>query len=160
MSYQYFLKVDGILGEATAVTHKDEIEIMSFSWGVSNASTPSATGGRAGTPQFSDLALAGSFGKAGPKLMHACASGQNIKTATLSGMLSAGSAKPVDALRIVFTDVLISQFNLAGSSGDLPGESVSIAYGKVQVQYLSVNAKGAVGAPVTAGWDLRRNVAA
>jgi len=30
----YFLKLDGIPGESTDAKHKDEIELVSFSWGV------------------------------------------------------------------------------------------------------------------------------
>ena len=32
-----FLKIDGIKGESQDKTHKEEIELLSFSWGVSNA---------------------------------------------------------------------------------------------------------------------------
>ena len=37
MAYDAFLKIDGIEGESNDKTHKGEIELSSFSWGVSNA---------------------------------------------------------------------------------------------------------------------------
>jgi len=51
-----FLKIDGIKGESTDVKHKDEIDIESFSWGVSHPGVV-ATGGGSGTgrPVFPDL---------------------------------------------------------------------------------------------------------
>ena len=36
MAVNMFLKLDGITGESTNKGHKDEIEILSFSWGVAH----------------------------------------------------------------------------------------------------------------------------
>ena len=33
----YFLKIDGIPGESQDKTHKNEIQLNSFSWGATNA---------------------------------------------------------------------------------------------------------------------------
>ena len=33
MAVDYFLKLDGIQGESADEKHKDEIQLMSFSWG-------------------------------------------------------------------------------------------------------------------------------
>ncbi len=35
----YFLKIDGIQGESQDKTHKNEIQLDSFSWGATNAGT-------------------------------------------------------------------------------------------------------------------------
>ena len=42
----YFLKIDGIKGESQDKTHKDEIQLNSFSWGATNAGSMSASFGR------------------------------------------------------------------------------------------------------------------
>ena len=34
VSERWFLKIDGIAGESTDVAHKDEIDVLSWSWGV------------------------------------------------------------------------------------------------------------------------------
>ncbi len=47
----YFLKIDGIQGESQDKTHKNEIEIESFSWGAIQSGTASPRrrhGGREG----------------------------------------------------------------------------------------------------------------
>jgi type VI secretion system secreted protein Hcp len=36
----YFLKIDGISGESKDSKHKDEIELVSFSWGLTEAAPP------------------------------------------------------------------------------------------------------------------------
>jgi type VI secretion system secreted protein Hcp len=137
-------------------THKNELEVTSFSWGLSNTSDTVTGATRvAGKAQFSDVSMTGSFRGAGPKLMVACAKGQHFKTVTLSGMANVGTPRPVDALRIVLSDVVISQFSVSGSDGDVPMETLSLAYGKVQVNVVA----GATSAVVSGGWDLLKNVA-
>jgi type VI secretion system secreted protein Hcp len=63
----YFLKIDGIQGESQDKTHKNEIQLNSFSWGASNMGT-SATGGGAGAGkvQFSDFSITKSVDTASP----------------------------------------------------------------------------------------------
>lgn len=39
---EYFLKVDGIQGESVDPKHKDEIELISYGWGLAQASTSGA----------------------------------------------------------------------------------------------------------------------
>ena len=41
MAYDSFLKIEGIKGESLDSKHKDEIEVLSFSWG---ATQPGAFG--------------------------------------------------------------------------------------------------------------------
>ena len=54
MSSKIFLKIGNIKGESTDFKHKDEIEVLSWSWNVTNATTASPGGGGAvGKPNFS-----------------------------------------------------------------------------------------------------------
>jgi len=54
----YFLKIDTIEGESYDKSHKAEIQLMSFSWGETNAGTFSAGGGGgAGKVQMQDFHL-------------------------------------------------------------------------------------------------------
>jgi len=85
MAVDYFLKLDGIPGESTDAKHKDEIDTLAFSWGVSQSgSSGPGGGGGAGKAVFEDLLVVARTSKASPKLLLACASGQHIKTAVLT----------------------------------------------------------------------------
>jgi len=78
----YFLKLDGIQGEAQDKTHKLEIEIESFSWGAVQAGTAAIGGGMgAGRVQMQDFHFVMRVNKSSPKLMLACATGDHIKSA-------------------------------------------------------------------------------
>ena len=85
MAFDAFLKIDGIEGESTDKIHPGEIEIQSFSWGVSNTSSGGAGGGGgAGKASFTDMNFMSALSKVGPSLMLACATGRHFPSATLT----------------------------------------------------------------------------
>lgn len=45
MALDMFIKIDGIKGESTDDKHKDEIDVLSWSWGMSQSGTVHTTGG-------------------------------------------------------------------------------------------------------------------
>src|SRR5258706_2189744 len=70
----YFLKLKGIEGESSDKTHKNEIELLSWSWGATNAgSHASGSGGGAGKGARQDLHFRVVIHKASPKRFLACA---------------------------------------------------------------------------------------
>src|SRR5262245_65739536 len=81
----YYLKLDGVDGEATGEGHKGQIDVESWSWGESQQGTHgSGGGGGAGKVAMQDFHFVMKCCKASAKLMLACASGQHIKDATLT----------------------------------------------------------------------------
>jgi type VI secretion system secreted protein Hcp len=58
-----------------------------------------------------------------------------------------------------FADVMVSSYQAGGSAaGDLPVESVSFNYAKVEISYVPQDSKGAGMSPVGTGWDFSQNV--
>src|ERR1700681_1453495 len=85
MAADYFLKIDGIDGESHDSKHKDEIDLMSWSFGASQLGTHSAGGGGgAGKVSMQDFHFTMHVNKATPKLFLACATGEHIKKAVLT----------------------------------------------------------------------------
>lgn len=150
----YFLKVDDIDGESTNDRHKNEIEIESFSWGATQSGT-GASGGGAGKVSFQDIHFTMKTGKASPKLMLACATGEHIKEVVLTGEVS--GKKGQKFLEIKMEDVLISSFQQGSSSGEYPTESVSMNFAKIVFTYYPVSPDGSLGTPVSGGWDIKEN---
>ena len=152
----YFLKIDGIPGESTDTKHKDEIVLTSFNMGVSNAgSASSGGGGGEGKASFHDFNFTHKFDKASPLLMLACASGKHIKDAILTAR-KAGKGG-FEFLFIKMNDVLVTSSQTGASGDDLPVESVSLAFGKIEVDYKPQKANGSLGAAVTFKWNLLEN---
>jgi type VI secretion system secreted protein Hcp len=158
MASDIFAKIGDIKGESTDDKHKDEIDVMSFSWGVTQAgSFASGGGGGAGKAQFSDFTFATTTSKASPSLFLACASGQHIKEAIIT-VRKAGGDKSQDYLILKMTDVLVTSFQAGGSTGaDRPTENVNMAFAKVELTYKEQKPDGSLDGGVTLGWDLKAN---
>jgi type VI secretion system secreted protein Hcp len=151
----YYLKIDGIDGESSDSKHKGEIEIDSFSWGVTNGASVTGTGGlSAGRAQVQDIHFTAKVSKASPKLKLACASGQHLKKAVL--VCRKAGKDQQEFLKYVFSDVLVSSYQIGGSGhGDvLPMDQFSLAFAKVEQEYKEQKADGTLGAATKAGWHV------
>ena len=160
-----FLQISGIKGESSDAKHKDELEIESFSWGLSQSGTMASGGGAgAGKVSFQDFSFVAPVSSASPPMMLACASGQHIDFAQLS-VRKAGQSQ-AEYLKIKLTDVLISEFKQAvpvpvstqeTRSDAPPVDSFALNFAKIEYSYSPQSADGKLGAPVTGAWDLKSN---
>jgi type VI secretion system secreted protein Hcp len=158
MAIDYFLKIDGVSGESLDSKHKGEIEVESWSWGESNPAQPGGGGGAgaAGKVQIQDLAFTTRFSKASPQLILACASGKHFKDAVLTAR-KAGKGQQ-EFLTFSLSDVLVSTYQTGGAGGDVfPGDSVSLNFSKIRVEYKPQNPDGSLGSSIKAGWDVKQN---
>jgi type VI secretion system secreted protein Hcp len=158
MAFDMFLKLGDIPGESKDSKHKDEIDIFSFSWGVSNSGgLAQGGGGGAGKASFSDFSFMMPATKASPKIFLACASGEHIPDATLT-LRRAGTTQ-VEFLVYKLSDILVTSFQESASSGgdDRPTDSFSLNFAKIEISYKETDAKGGIGSETTAGWDLGKN---
>jgi type VI secretion system secreted protein Hcp len=157
MASDYFLKIDGIPGESLDAKHKDEIEVLSWSWGETQEHAPSPSGGGTGKVAMTDLHVSATISKASPQLLLACASGKHIKSAVLTGR-RAGKAQD-EFLTFSLSDVLVSGYQTGGSAAEAPLDSISLNFSKIEVSYKAQTAKGTLAPAVRAGWDVKANKA-
>ena len=159
MAVDMFLKLDGIKGESTDSKHKDEIEVMSYSWGLTQTGTMAfGGGGGAGKVQFQDFHFTQKVGTASPLLFKSCSTGAHIKEATIT-VRKAGES-PQEFLQIKLNDILISSYQSGGSSGgDVPTDQFSLNFAKIEYAVTAQDATGKPGETVRAGWDLKANKA-
>ena len=159
MAVDYFLKLDGIAGESKDSKHKDEIELASFSWGAAHATGPgSGAGAGAGKVAIQDFHFVMRTSKASPKLFLACASGQHLKSAVLTARKAGKDQQEFYVVKL--TDVLVSSYQIGGvEDGDVPTETVSLNFTKIELQYKPQSPSGQLGTAITAGWDVKGNKA-
>jgi type VI secretion system secreted protein Hcp len=80
MASDIFAKIGDIKGESLDDKHKDEVEVLAWSWGVSQSGTMAhGGGGGEGKASFNDFNFTHYIDKASPVLMKACATGEHIK---------------------------------------------------------------------------------
>ncbi len=151
----YFLKIDGIQGESQDKTHKNEIEIESFSWGATQSGTAShGSGMGAGKVQMQDFHFVMRINKSSPKLMLACANGEHIKSATL--ICRKAGKEQQEYLKVTFTDLLVSNYQTGGSAGDVvPMDQIALNFSKVEIEYKEQKPDGSLGGAIKAFYDMK-----
>ena len=157
MASDIFAKIGDIKGESLDDKHKDEIEVLSFSWGVTNAQVMSGGGAAAGKATFHDLTIVHSLDKASPSLLKACATGTHIKDALITHR-KAGKGQQ-EYLIVKMNDVIVTGVVHSGSAGqpDATSETVSLAFAKVNVEYRPQKQDGSLDASVHFKYDLKSN---
>jgi type VI secretion system secreted protein Hcp len=158
MAMDIFIKIGDLKGESVDDKHKDEIQVLAWSWGMSQSGTTHAgPGGGSGKANFQDLSITHYIDKCSPNLMLACANGKHFSEALLT-VRKAGE-KPLEYLKITMTDLLITSVTTGGSGGeDRLTENVSLNFAKFKVEYTPQKKDGTGDAPVTVGWDIAGNV--
>ena len=156
MATDYFLKLEGdaFKGESKQQGHVDEIDVLSWSWGESNAGSAASGGGQgSGKVNMQDFSFAMKICKASPKLLLACATGEHISKATL--VCRRAGKTPQEYLKITLSECLVSSFQTGGSSGDeIPTDSVSINFAKIEYSYSPQKADGSLGTAIPVGYDM------
>jgi type VI secretion system secreted protein Hcp len=153
------------LAKGAEMSGKDAIEILDVSNGLHMATSGATAGGQArhaGRADFQDLTFSKYLDGTSPYMAAYCAGGNIIKTAVVShfsAQQKEASSTPVLFLEITISDVIITSYSLSWSGHDLPIESVSLNYGKIQWSKKEMDNTSAAKAPaaVTTTWDLALN---
>jgi type VI secretion system secreted protein Hcp len=155
MAVDYFLKLDAIDGESQDDKHKNEIQIMSWSWGASQVSSVAGTGGSgAGKVDCSDFSIMTYFDKATPKLFKSIGLGTHIKTGTMTATKSGAEGKPY--LKVDFKEMFVTSLQISGSS-EVPTVSLSFSYNEIKIDYSTQNEQGNVTSTGAVTYNTKEN---
>jgi type VI secretion system secreted protein Hcp len=154
MASDIFAKLGDIKGESQDAKHKDEIEVLSFSWGVANSGTVgSGSGSAAGKATLQDLSFVHAIDKATPALMKACATGKHLPEATLT-QRKAGEGQ-LDYFVVKMKKVLVTSVMHGSSTGQPGSETVSVRFASVDLEYKAQKADGSLDAGVHFTYDVK-----
>jgi type VI secretion system secreted protein Hcp len=155
MAADIFAKLGDIKGESIDDKHKDEIEVLSFSWGVTNAGSAATGGAGAGKATFRDLSIVHNIDKASPKLLQACATGVHLKEATITHRKAGRSQQ--EFLVVKMNDIIVTSVTHGGAGDQTPSETVSLAFAKVNLEYRPQKADGSLDAGIFFKYDIKGN---
>src|SRR6478752_5281026 len=117
MAMDMFIKIGALKGESRDSKHKEEIDILAWSWGASNSGSAHMGGGAgAGKVNVQDISFTKYIDKSSPSLFLSCANGKHIPTATL--VVRKAGEKPLEYLKLELTEVLVSSVSTGGSGGE------------------------------------------
>ncbi len=156
MAVDMFLKLDDIKGESNDSAHKGEIEVTSWSWGVSQLGSSHGGGGSGtGKAQVADLSITKFVDKSTPVLFQYCSSGTAIKQGVLVCRKAGG--KPLEYLKITFKQAIISSVSYGAGGDDRIPETISFNFANVQYDYTPQKPDGTAEATVTTKYDIAGN---
>jgi len=148
-----FLDIPGISGESTDPVHANQMDVVAWSWGMSNPGGSLSNG----IANFQDLSVTKYVDKASPLLMKRCATGTNISMATL--YVRKVGVNPIEYIKIQLTNVLVSSVS-TGASGfeeDKLTENVTLNFAKLQLDYVPAKPDGSADTAYSFRWDILGN---
>jgi type VI secretion system secreted protein Hcp len=154
MATDIFAKIGDIKGESIDARHPDEIDIVSFAWGVTHT-PPTAGGGGGGTGKavFQALSLVHTIDRATPALLLACATGRRMRDATITHRRTGEATK--EFLVIKLTDVAITGVAHTGDTESPYSEVITLTFNKVDFEYRPIRPDGSLGEGSSFKFDLR-----
>ncbi|WP_434052110.1 MAG: type VI secretion system tube protein Hcp [Roseibium sp.] len=155
MAVDFFLKLEGIKGESQDKSHKDEIDVLSWSWGASqSATTHMGSGSGGGKAHFQDLTWTMYVDKATPPLLQHLTTGKHIPKGYLCCRKAAGDTQ-LEYLKIEMTDLIISSYQTGGAgSEDRLTATGSVNFGEYKIIYTEQGKDGSKGAAPEFAWDI------
>jgi len=142
-----FLKIEGarlgpIKGESLDQSHKDEIDVLSWKWGM-RAQTDLSGAGRTGKAALNNIVITKKVDSASCALMSVMRNNDLIKKAKLTVRKAGG--KPVEYLKIEIEKGRITSLDLgtdAEAGGPALLETLHIAFQKINVEYVPQGGDG------------------
>ena len=157
MALDIFMKIASLKGESVDKTHAGEIDVLAWSWGMSNSGSAHVGGGAgAGKVNVQDMSFTKYIDKSSPDLMLGACNGKHYDNALLT-VRKAGE-KPLEYLKITMTEVLVTSVSTGGSGGeDRLTENITLNFAAVKVDYVEQTPRGAAGDKPSMNWNIAAN---
>jgi type VI secretion system secreted protein Hcp len=157
MAVDMFIKIKGIDGESHDDKHKKEIDVLAWSWGLSQSGSSHMGGGAgAGKVNVQDLSFTKYTDSATHALVLACCSGEHIEEAVF--VVRKAGKEPLEYIKLTLNELIISSISSGGSGGeDRLTENITLNFAKFKLEYTPQKADGTGDAAKTAGWDIPAN---
>ena len=157
MAVDMFLKIEGLDGESADDVHADEIDILAWSWGLSQSGTMHmGKGGGSGKVSVQDISITKWIDSSSHDLVRKCCNGAHFDKAILT-VRKAGE-NPLEYLVITMKEIIVTSVSTGGSGGeDQLTENVSLNFKEFEVVYTPQEKDGSGGAAKDFAWNIATN---
>jgi type VI secretion system secreted protein Hcp len=159
MAMDMFMKIGDIKGESTDKKHPAEIDVLAWSWGISNSGTThQGGGGGAGKANVQDLSFTKYTDASSHALLLAASNGQHYPQAHLVVRKAGGKGAPIEYIKIEMSEVLVTSVSCGGSGGeDRLTENVTLNFAKVKYEYTPQKPDGTPDTTKEMVYDIAEN---
>jgi type VI secretion system secreted protein Hcp len=156
MAVDYYLKLDGVEGESVNAKYKNQIQLLSWTWGASQVSSVEANGGSgAGKVNLGDLSVVTYLDKATPKFFKNICEGTHFKAATLSAV-KAGAKDSKPYLTVDMGEIFVTSLAVNAQT-EIPMVNLSFTYNDITVEYSVQGGDGNVTSTGPVSYSLKEN---
>lgn len=158
-----YLKIGDIKGESTDASHKDWINLISISQGLTR---PMASGISGATRQRAsvscgDVVCTKEMDASTPKLIQAVCDGENFPEVLIDVCTSTGGKERIPYFQWKLKEVRVSQYDVSGQAeeGGIFHETISLNYEEIEWTYDKMGKDGKSQGKVDASWKVEEGTA-
>jgi type VI secretion system secreted protein Hcp len=157
MAVDMFLKLGDVKGESVDGSHKDEIDVLAWSWGMSQSGTTHmGGGGGSGKVSVQDLSVTKYVDKSSPALMLACCDGTHYPDAVLTVRKAGKTA--LEYIKLTMKELIVANVSTGGSGGeDRLTENVVLNFAEFKIEYTPQKPDGSGDSVVEKAWNIAEN---
>jgi type VI secretion system secreted protein Hcp len=140
----YYMKIPtpAVLGDSTNARHKDEIDLTSFSWSLTNA---------ASAPTFANVSVGKAIDRSSPLLMKATAAGTTYATVVITA--DKVGSNPITFMTLTLSNARVRSFKETANRTAGISDVVTFSFTRARFRVVYQNSTGST-TPVEACWDL------
>lgn len=151
-----YLSIPNIPGEVTDSGYSNQIQVLTFSEGITNTASVSPAGGgfTAGTAGFTDIVVSKYIDRASPMLYVNCGQGTQFAGPLVMTVVSEnnGVTQLIYTIKMSYVFITGVHSGTADASGDIQ-ETLNLACGKIEWDYQPYDQSGAAGSSVIGVWN-------
>lgn len=158
MAVEVFLDLEGIKGESQVRGFEDQIDVLSWSWGMTQSGTTHmGSGSGSGRVSVQDLTLTKYVDFSSKNLIQHCCTGKHVPSGKLT-VRKAGGDSPVEYLTLDLKDIIVTSVQAGGTDGeDRIIETTSLNFGAFGYKVTLQEATGSAGSDAQFDWDIAAN---
>ena len=157
MAVDMFIKIGALKGESVDNTHKGEIDVLAWSWGMSQSGTThTGGGGGAGKVSVQDISFTKYVDASSNVLIKSVCDGTHHPDATLVVRKAGGTA--IEYIKIKMKEVIITSVSMGGSGGeDRLTENVTLNFAEFEYDYTPQKPDGTADAVKPVKFSIQEN---
>lgn len=157
-----YLKIGDIKGESTDDKHKDWINLLSVSQGLSRPMSAGASGSTRQRASVScgDVVCTKELDSSTAKLIEAICDGTNFPKVYIDLCVSTGGGARVPYYQWELEEVRVTSYDVSGATegGAVPYETLSLNYEKIKWTYDKMGKDGSSKGKIEASWQVEEGV--
>ena len=160
MAVDMFIKIGDVIGESTDSKHGKEIDVLAWSWGMSQSGTTHmGGGGGSGKVNVQDLSITKYVDASTHLLMKACCDGTHYPEVKLTVRKAGKTA--LEYIKLTMKQVIVTAVSTGGRGAeDRLTENVTLNFAQFKIEYTPQKADGTGEAAKEMGWKIAENIAA